>query len=93
MTEIIEYPCEKADVTYVIPSGVARIGNSAFAGCSSLTSIEISNSVTSIEKNAFSSCRSLTTINYHGTEEEFNAITIGSGNDYFKNATVNYIQD
>ena len=75
-----------------IPSSVTSIGGYAFYWCRSLTSIEISNSITSIGASAFSSCSKLTTINYHGTEEQFKEIKIGSGNDYFKNATVNYIE-
>ena len=46
-----------------IPNGVTRIGASAFAGCSSLTSITIPNSVTSIEPYAFYFCSTLTSIN------------------------------
>ena len=75
-----------------IPSSVTSIEYSTFRECRSLTSIEISSSVTSIGTSAFFECRSLTTINYHGTPEQFSAITIGSYNDYFKNATVNYIE-
>ena len=75
-----------------IPSSVTSIGDSAFSGCSKLTSIEIPSSVTSIGSGAFYDCSNLTTINYHGTPEQFSAITIGSYNDYFKNATVNYIE-
>ena len=75
-----------------IPEGVTSIGNDAFDGCWKLTSIEISSSVTSIGNEAFYDCSNLTTINYHGTPEQFSAITIGSYNDYFKNATVNYIE-
>ena len=75
-----------------IPSSVTSIGDSVFRECSSLTSIEIPSSVTSIGSGAFYDCSNLTTINYHGTPEQFSAITIGSYNDYFKNATVNYIE-
>ena len=75
-----------------IPNSVTSIGDSAFRGCSSLTSIEIPNSVTSIGQSAFYDCSKLTTIYYHGTEEQFKAITIGSDNYYFKDATVNYIE-
>ena len=46
----------------VIPNSVTNIGNSAFSGCSGLTSVEIPNSVTSIGSYAFSGCKGLTSI-------------------------------
>ena len=46
----------------VIPTGVTSIGNYAFSGCESLTSITIPNSVTSIGYYAFSGCTGLTSI-------------------------------
>lgn len=45
-----------------IPNSVTSIGNSAFANCSSLTSIRIPNSVTTIGGYAFLSCTGLTNI-------------------------------
>ena len=41
---------------------VAAIGNSAFSGCESLTSVVIPEGVTSIGDNAFSGCKSLANI-------------------------------
>ena len=46
----------------VIPDSVTSIGGSAFAYCSSLTSVTIGNSVTSIGNCAFQSCSSLTSV-------------------------------
>ena len=46
----------------VIGDGVTSIGDCAFWGCCSLTSIEISDGVTSIGMSVFDSCSSLTSI-------------------------------
>ena len=46
----------------VIPNSVKRIEESAFWGCSELTSIEIPNSVTSIGEWAFAWCSSLSSV-------------------------------
>ena len=48
--------------SYVIPSSVTSIGDSAFSGCRSLSEIVIPSSVTSIGDSAFSSCSSLSEI-------------------------------
>lgn len=45
-----------------IPAGVTKIGNYAFFGCSSLTSINIPGSVTSLGEGAFGGCGALETI-------------------------------
>ena len=46
----------------IIPESVTSIGDNAFSGCASLTSITIPESVTSIGNSAFSGCASLTSI-------------------------------
>lgn len=46
----------------VVPDGVTSIGDHAFYGCTSLTSITIPDGVTSIERRAFYGCTSLTSI-------------------------------
>ena len=51
----------------VIPDGVTSIGDYAFNGCSSLTSVEIPDGVTSIGWSAFSGCNSLTSVTFGDT--------------------------
>ena len=75
--EITKYQHKDSMVT--IPSEikgkpVKRIGDSAFEDCSSLTSIELPDSVTKIGRDAFNGCRSLTSIELPDSVTE-----IGSG--------------
>ena len=67
----VPYGSEDYTGDIVIPStvnydgseySVAMIARSAFSGCTSLTSIEIPNSVTNIDERTFSGCTSLTSI-------------------------------
>ena len=60
-TTLIEYRAKEEK--YIIPNSVTTIGDWAFAGCDSLTSINIPNSVTTIGNWAFKECESLTNIN------------------------------
>ena len=65
----------------VIPSqyygiAVTEIGASAFANCSSLTTVVITDNVISICENAFSGCESLVSVNYTGNEEKWANIDV-----------------
>ena len=73
-----------------IPDSVTTIGGGAFRYCSSLTSITIPDSVTTIGNFAFDSCTGLTTVYYSGTQEEWNAVAIGSDNSCLTNATIHF---
>ena len=74
----------------VIGNGVTSIGDWAFDGCTLLTSVVIGDSVTKIGDFAFSDCTSITDVYFTGSAEEYAKISIGSGNEYLKRATIHY---
>jgi hypothetical protein len=66
-TELVQYLIGKNNTEYIIPKSVTSIGDGAFSGCDSLTSITIPNSVTSIGFEAFRGCQNLTSITIPGS--------------------------
>ena len=89
-SELITYPAGKTDSEYVIPNSVISIGDSAFKGCTNLTSIMIPDSLTSIGRDAFEYCTSLKDVYYTGSQIDWKKISIGSYNDCLTNATIHY---
>ena len=73
-----------------IPDSVSSIGNYAFYCCSSLISISISDSITEIGDGAFSGCNSLKDVYYSQSQEQWNKIHMGYGNECLTNATIHY---
>ena len=61
-SNLIQYPAGNQRTEYTIPNSVTTIGNSAFSGCSSLTSVTIPYSVTIIGNYAFNCCSRLTSV-------------------------------
>lgn len=92
MTELVKFPAKKS-TTYKIPNGVTSIAKSAFGYCYDLTEVTIPDSVTSIGNSAFFSSSKLKTVNYLGSEEDWNDVTIGTNNKYLTRATINYNYD
>ena len=81
----------KANIRKVcVSNSVVAIGWLAFEGCNNLTSITIPNSVMSIGDSAFRYCDNLKDVYYTGTQEEWNNIYIGIGNDLLTGATIHF---
>lgn len=59
---LICYPGGFSQSEYKVPQGIVTIGNSAFFGCDSLTSVTLPDSLTAIDDYAFSYCSSLTAV-------------------------------
>ena len=68
----------KAMTAFTIPDGVIRIGDYAFAGCTSLASMSIPASVTEISGNAFKGCDDIETVQYRGTLAQWCQIDNGA---------------
>ncbi|MGN1044969.1 MAG: leucine-rich repeat protein, partial [Candidatus Methanomethylophilaceae archaeon] len=58
-TELLAYPAGKTASSYAIPEDVTTIGNYAFYGCTSLTSVTVPEGVLTFGNYAFSVCTSL----------------------------------
>ena len=63
----------------IFNKNVKVIGESAFEGLSTLTSITIPKSIKTIENNAFKDCENLEEMKYNGTVEGWTQIVINSG--------------
>ncbi len=84
--------CCKSLTNITIPSGVKTIDTYTFYNCQSLTSIIIPDSVTTISDYAFSYCDKLTDVYYGSTEEDWNKISISSGNEPLTSATIYFTE-
>ena len=71
-----------------IPNTVPSIGKCAFVSCNSLNNIKIPSNVITIGVEAFLDCTSLKNVNYTGTMEQWQQISIGSGNSVLTNAQI-----
>lgn len=62
-----------------LPSNLWYLSSYCFTSCHSLTSIYLPKSIKTIYSKAFNDCTSLTKIEYEGSREEWNAITLEDG--------------
>ena len=75
-TTLVQYP--GAFAAYAIPDSVTSIGQHAFNGCRSLTSVTIPDGVTSIGAYAFSECSSLTSVTIPDSVTSIGGIAFGN---------------
>ncbi|MBQ8603733.1 MAG: leucine-rich repeat protein, partial [Oscillospiraceae bacterium] len=71
-------------------SGLEKIDIVAFSDCSQITEITIPESITEIAATAFMNCGNISKVNYEGSKNQWNNISIGDTNYALLNATINY---
>jgi len=86
------YSCDGLS-TVTIGDGVTTIGDYAFCGGDFLTVVNMGKNVTTIGTSAFVGSESLSDVYYAGTEEQWNAITIGDDNSSLMNATIHFAEE
>ncbi len=74
-----------------LPKNLTYLGHSAFSGCSGLKTVTMYDKLATVSYQAFKGCTALETVNFHGTEEQWQAIEIRSDNDPLLAANVNFI--
>ncbi len=79
--------------TAVLSNGVLGIDDYAFCNCYALNSITIYKTVTTIGISSFFQCAKLSDVYYEGNAEDWDAISISSGNDALKKAKIHFNYD
>ena len=74
-----------------VPNGVTKLGGVAFYQCPSLTRVNLGSSVESIGDHAFDYCAALRDVYYAGSEADWAAVAMETGNDELLNATMHFI--
>lgn len=65
----------------VVEEGITEIGGSLFRGYSAIKTAALPRSLQTVGANAFSGCNALTTVRYSGKQEQWDAVSVGSGNE------------
>lgn len=77
--------CKGFDGKLTLPKSLISIGAFAFRSCG-FTTVELYDAVETIGTRAFHDCGNLEKVIYHGTKEQWDAITLGDGNEPLVNA-------
>ena len=73
-----------------IPDNVTRIESCAFEDCETLSAISLPVGIKRIGGSAFALCKNLKDVYYAGTKDQWQQISIDSGNNPLFNATIHY---
>ena len=76
-------------ISATLPTSLTEIGQSAFLGCFNLEKICLPDTLNAIGDNAFGSAWD-TAFFFTGSEEQWNAVTIGSGNEPLENKKIHF---
>ena len=71
----------------IIPEGVTRIEDDAFAACSSLAWIVLPATLSVVDRWAFDACTALTAVYFGGTAEQWQTVTVAADNEALTAAT------
>lgn len=75
-----------SQISYVkICSGVECIGTQVFRNCTQVKRVDFPKTLSKIGNNAFIGCKNITDVNYEGSDEEWQNISIGSYNTSITN--------
>ena len=83
------YAASLTEVT--VPDGVTKLGEAAFYQCLGLTRVNLGGGVASIGDYAFDYCAALRDVYYSGSEAEWAAVSVGTGNDELLNAALHFV--
>ena len=83
MEEISNYTFQDCSglLQVVVLEPVNRLGFNCFDGCTSMKDLYLPDSLETIDQYALNNCPALQDIWYAGTEEQWNKVTLGSGNE------------
>ena len=76
-----------------LPDSVTTLANYAFKSCSELATITFGEDIKSIGYGAFINCTKLTDVYFEGKTNEWNAVSISSGNDNLTKANIHILGD
>lgn len=85
------YDCAKL-MSVTFNGAVDSIESYAFSGCSCLGSITLPAELRRIGEGAFERCENLSTVYFKGTEEQWNNLSVGPGNEAITGAEVQFLR-